>query len=54
MKVGHCACGNTLFLSNSLCSACGRTVGFLPDRLQMAALEVVDAGFHATDDPARV
>jgi len=54
MKVGHCACGNTLFLRNSFCSACGRTVGFLPDRLQMAALEPVDAGFHAADDPSRV
>jgi len=54
MRVGHCACGNTLFLRNSLCSACGRTVGFLPDRLAMAALEPVDGGWHPADDPSRV
>ena len=54
MKVGHCVCGNTLFLENSLCSACGRTVGFLPDRLQMAALEPGDAGLHPADDPSRM
>jgi hypothetical protein len=54
MKVGHCVCGNTLFFQNSACSACGHTVGFLPDRLQIAALQSADSGLHPPDDAAAV
>lgn len=50
MKVGRCACGNTLFFNNTICSSCGRTVGFLPDKLQMSALELIDNGYAAALD----
>ncbi len=39
MKTFRCVCGNTLYFENSRCLACGRMLGFLPDRLELAALE---------------
>lgn len=50
MKVGRCVCGNSLFFTNTICSACGRSVGFLPDRLQMSALEPIEGGYAAAQD----
>ena len=50
MKVGRCVCGNTLFFQNTICSACERSVGFLPDSLQMIALEPIEDGYGAAQD----
>ena len=50
MKVGRCVCGNSLFFTNTICSACGRSVGFLPDSLQMSALEPIEGGYAAAQD----
>jgi hypothetical protein len=43
MKTYHCHCGATLHFENSVCLQCGRTVGFLPDRHMLAALDPADA-----------
>jgi hypothetical protein len=50
MKVGRCVCGSTLFFNNTICSSCGRAVGFLPDKLQISALEPVDNGYAVALD----
>jgi len=34
-----CSCGNALYFENTRCLACGRTLGFLPERLVLSALE---------------
>ncbi|MBI3187719.1 MAG: zinc-ribbon domain-containing protein, partial [Gammaproteobacteria bacterium] len=38
MKTFHCTCGNTLYFPNSLCLACNRAVGYLPDEKQLSAI----------------
>jgi len=37
-----CHCGNKLHFDNSVCLVCGRKAGFLPDIMQMSALEPVE------------
>lgn len=37
-----CHCGNALYFENSLCLACGRKLGFLPDLGVLSALEPVE------------
>jgi hypothetical protein len=51
MKVFHCQCGAPLFFDNSVCLTCGRELGFLPDALEMVALERAesDAGSGSAD-----
>ena len=45
MKTFHCQfCGHPLFFENVQCLQCGSDVAFLPDRLNMAALEQVEEG----------
>ena len=40
MKPFHCdACGSLVFFENSACGQCGRALGFLPDVLDLSALE---------------
>jgi hypothetical protein len=40
MKLFECeACGQPLYFENGYCESCGRRLGFLPDRLDMTALE---------------
>lgn len=39
MKTFRCVCGSELYFENVHCLTCKRTLGFLPDRLQLAALE---------------
>jgi hypothetical protein len=40
MKLFECeACGQPLYFENGHCESCGRRLGFLPDRLDMTALE---------------
>ncbi|NVK44268.1 MAG: putative zinc-binding peptidase [Oceanospirillaceae bacterium] len=34
-----CSCGHTLYFNNVQCNRCGHTLGFLPDRLTLAALD---------------
>ncbi|NML43811.1 hypothetical protein HHL11_08630 [Ramlibacter sp. G-1-2-2] len=42
MKTFHCQhCGQAVFFENVSCLKCGSTLAFLPDRLNMAALEQV-------------
>lgn len=42
MKVFRCDhCGNLIFFENSVCTRCGSTLAFLPDRMRMAALEAL-------------
>lgn len=41
MKIFRCdQCGNLIFFENSVCTRCGSTLAFLPDRMRMAALSV--------------
>ena len=42
MKTFRCTCGNTVYFENTICMQCGRTLGFLPDVLEVSALEPVD------------
>ncbi|WP_043113957.1 zinc-binding metallopeptidase family protein [Solimonas soli] len=43
MKIFRCDhCGQLIFFENSVCTRCGRTLAFLPDRRRMAALEPLD------------
>lgn len=44
MKTFRCPCGQTLFFENTQCTACGRQLGFLPDRMNIAALETGGGG----------
>src|SRR4051812_49062821 len=45
MKTFHCQyCGHALFFENVKCLQCESDVGFLPDRMNMAALEKADDG----------
>jgi hypothetical protein len=45
MKTFHCQyCGHPLFFENVQCLQCESQVGFLPDRLNLAAIEQVDEG----------
>lgn len=37
MKNYRCHCGNTIPFEDTLCLACDRSLGFLPDSLQMDA-----------------
>jgi hypothetical protein len=39
MKTSHCVCGNPVYFHNSFCRHCDRTLGFLPDQLQICAIE---------------
>jgi hypothetical protein len=44
MKTFHCqVCGQPLFFENVQCLQCGSALAFLPNRLNMAAIEPVDA-----------
>jgi hypothetical protein len=44
LKTFRCHCGNTLYFENSQCLVCNRVVGFLPDEMQLSALEPVADG----------
>ncbi|MCC5851020.1 MAG: putative zinc-binding peptidase [Verrucomicrobia bacterium] len=45
MKLFSCtACGNRIYFENVQCTSCGATLGFVPDRMCLAALEPADAG----------
>jgi len=39
MRTFQCACGARIFFENSLCTACGRELGFVAERAAMCALE---------------
>jgi hypothetical protein len=42
MNTFTCHCGNKLYFENSVCLACGRKLGFLPDANVLSALEPAD------------
>lgn len=42
MKRFHCTCGQLIFFENTSCTHCGRTLGFLPDRMMMSSLDPVE------------
>ena len=43
MKTFHCQfCGHPIFFENVQCLGCGSSLAFLPDRMNMAAIEQVD------------
>jgi hypothetical protein len=45
MKTFHCqSCGHPIFFENVQCLQCGSALAFLPDRLNMAAIEEVEEG----------
>lgn len=52
MKTFQCVCGNTLHFENTGCLACGRTLGFLPDRGVLSALEAAGEGGWRALHPA--
>jgi Uncharacterized protein conserved in bacteria len=47
------ACGQTLDFANVQCESCGRALGFLPDRLDLSALEPEGDVFRPLADPER-
>lgn len=45
MKSFHCnSCGMMVFFENDRCVKCGHSLGFLPDRLELSALEIAPDG----------
>jgi hypothetical protein len=45
MKLFSCqSCAQTLFFDNSLCTRCGHALAFLPDALELSALEPAEEG----------
>ncbi|MCH8503790.1 MAG: putative zinc-binding peptidase [Ectothiorhodospiraceae bacterium] len=45
MKLFTCArCGNLLYFENVVCTRCGATLGFLPDRTELVAVEQNEQG----------
>lgn len=52
MKTFQCVCGNTIHFENTGCLACGRTLGFLPDRGVLSALEPAGEGRWRALHPA--
>jgi len=52
MKLFTCACEQLVFFESVSCTRCGRTLAFLPDRRQVAALEPAE-GLWRTGDGAQ-
>jgi hypothetical protein len=53
MKAFHCdQCGNVLFFENTRCVKCDATLGFLPDVLDLSALEPAGDGAWRGHSPA--
>ncbi len=50
MKTFRCECGNTLYFENSHCLACGRKLGFAPERMQLVSLEELGNGIWQNAD----
>jgi hypothetical protein len=50
MKTFTCHCGNRLHFENTRCLACGRTLGFAPQRLRLLAFEPVAGGLWRSLD----
>lgn len=46
MKTFRCTCGTTVYFENIECLHCGRKLGFLPDVLELSALEPDDDGLY--------
>lgn len=42
MNIFRCVCGNTVYFENDRCLRCGERLGFLPDRLEQAAITPLD------------
>src|SRR3712207_4292708 len=54
MKLFECqACGQPLYFENTRCESCTRCLGFLPERLDMTALEPDREGWKPLADPMR-
>lgn len=54
MKLFACqGCGNPVHFDNSACVNCGRTLGYLPAKFDMTALERLGDGWKALADPSR-
>jgi hypothetical protein len=54
MRTFRCACGARIFFENQACLACGRELGFLPDALQLTAIEPdAENAYRVADDAGR-
>jgi len=53
MKTFHCdVCGSLVFFENVTCVHCGHSLGFLPDALDLSAIEHESAGLKRAISPA--
>jgi len=53
MKYFHCDnCGMMVFFENDLCLKCGHPLGFLPDQLDLSALEKSGHQWRASSSPS--
>ena len=52
MKNFVCHCGNTVYFENTRCVACDRSLGFLPDAMQMASFALQPDGSWQSLAPA--
>lgn len=50
MKTFYCRCGNTIFFENTVCTACGRVLGFDPHSLQLLSFDQLGGGEWETVD----
>jgi hypothetical protein len=48
MRTFECTCGERIFFDNTACLACGRELAFVPESLQLCAIEPSDDGLVAT------
>ncbi len=52
MKLFECQnCGQPLYFENTRCQSCGLSLGYLPDRERVTALEERAGGWHALAEP---
>ena len=52
MKLFECQhCGQPLYFENTRCESCGRSLGYLPSRETITALEEASGGWRALADP---
>ena len=54
MRIFSCQCGHTIFFENIICTACGRALGYLPDRQTLGAIKPAEKEqWISSDSPRR-
>ncbi|WP_017925762.1 putative zinc-binding metallopeptidase [Thioalkalivibrio sp. HL-Eb18] len=52
MQLFECeSCGSVIYFDNTYCNRCGYRLGFLPDRLELSALEMAGDALYSSGEP---